>query len=131
LIVKWKRLFMLQHHLPLHVVFIVLLYGEQQLLRGGCAPLRRDALSRVIGARIRGDSGVARRILFQHAVENEHIFLNSREKVSFFPREMLLRVDHMIVDKSQNIIVYCLSMLLHMLPDLGHNRLKSLIHLIR
>ena len=27
LIIKWEGLFMLKHHLPLHIVFIVLLYG--------------------------------------------------------------------------------------------------------
>ena len=65
---------------------------------------------------------MTRRILLQHTVKNEHIFLNRGEKVSFLPREVLLLVDHVIIDKSQNIIVHCLSMLLHMLPYLGHYR---------
>ncbi len=128
LIIERHWLFMLKHHLSLHKVFIIFLYSQEQLLCSGCAPLWRDAFPGVVTRR---DSSVPGRILLQHTVEYHHIFLYRRQEICFLPREVLLRVNHVIIDESQHIIIHCLSVLLHMLPDLGHYRLQSLLHLIR
>lgn len=63
------------------------------------------------------------RILLKHTVKDEHIFLNCREKVGFLPRKVLLLIHHVIINESQDVVVNCLAMLLHMLPNLGHYRL--------
>ena len=71
------------------------------------------------------------RVLLEHAVEDEHVFLYRREEVRFLPREVLLRVNHVVIDESQHIVVHRLPVLLHVLPYLRHYRLQPLLHLVR
>ena len=67
---------MLQHHLPLHVVLIVFLDSQQQLLSRGRATLRRDPLALGVGVGVRPECLMSEGVLLEHRVEYGHVLLD-------------------------------------------------------